>query len=425
MRSFSHKKNRNRKIMSENQHTDLSFLKIDRDAPRDTNGGSSKKVILYSISGVVIAAIILFYALASRPSAEAVEIGTVVLTTSGQESAVLTASGYIVAQRKAAVASKGTGRLEYLGVIEGDRVITGQIIGRLENRDVEAALGQVKANLTVAKAGLESVKAEMEEATSNFERQKTLFAQNSISRAEYDGANARYKRSVAAVASAEASIKYAEANVRASEVQLEYTLIRAPFDGVVMTKNANVGEVISPFGAAAGSRGAIVTVADMTSLEVEADVSESNIEKIKEGMSCEITLDAYPDRRYSGFVNKIVPTADRAKATVLTKVRFKDRDERVLPEMRAKVNFLKEGKPQDEKNSAPKISVPASAITVRNGQKVVFVLHGETVTETAVTLGDVMGNRIEIKKGVVPGEKVVLRPSQQIATGAKISTETK
>ncbi len=411
--------------MPENQNTDLSFLKINRDAPSESGGGSSKKIILFSVAGIFLVAIILFYVLVSGPAKEVVELGTVVLTTSGQESAILTASGYIVAQRKAAVASKGTGRLEYLGVIEGDRVKTGQVIGRLENRDVEAALGQVKANLTVAKAGLESVKAELEEATSNFDRQKTLFAQNSISRAEYDAANARYKRSVAAAASAEASIKYAEANVRASEVQLEYTLIRAPFDGVVMTKNANVGEVISPFGAAVGSRGAIVTVADMTSLEVEADVSESNIEKIKEGMSCEITLDAYPDRRYSGYVNKIVPTADRAKATVLTKVRFKDRDERVLPEMRAKVNFLKEEKEQKEKNTSPKISVPASSITSRSGQKVVFVVSGEKVTETAVTLGEVMGNRIEIKKGVAPGEKVVLHPSEKLATGNKISMENK
>lgn len=409
--------------MSDTQNTDLSFLKINRDAPREPESSSKNKIILFSAIGLVAVGIISFFAFGSGSSAETVELGTVVMTTPGQESAVLTASGYIVAQRKAAVASKGTGRLEYLGVIEGDRVIKGQIIGRLENSDVEAALGQVKANLNLAKAGLESAKAELEDASANFERQKTLFAQNSISRAEYDGSNSRYKRAVAAVSSAEASIKYAEANVRATEVQLEYTLIRAPFDGVVLTKNANVGEVISPFGAAAGSRGAIVSVADMTSLEVEADVSESNIEKIKEKMPCEITLDAYPEKRYPGFVNKIVPTADRAKATVLTKVRFKDLDSRVLPEMRAKVNFLSEQKEQSQKNSGPKISVPASAIVTRNGQKVVFVMKGETVTETAVTLGEVMGSRIEIKQGVSSGQKVVLRPSETLATGTKVTTE--
>ncbi|MDP1675515.1 MAG: efflux RND transporter periplasmic adaptor subunit [Bacteroidota bacterium] len=408
--------------MSETQNTDLSFLKINRNEPNKTTGNSRNKIILSIFVALIIIAIGSFFAVSSGSSSEKVELGTVALTTSGQESAILSASGYIVAQRKAAVASKGTGRLEFLGVIEGDRVKTGEIIGRLERRDVEASLGQVKANLSVAKATLESMKAELEDASASFERQKTLFAQNSISRAEYDGANARYKRAVAGVTSAEASIKFAEANVNASEVQLEYTLIRAPFDGVVLTKNANVGEVISPFGAAAGSRGAIVTIADMSSLEVEADVSESNIEKIKEGMPCEITLDAYPEKRYSGFVNKIVPTADRAKATVLTKVRFKERDERVLPEMRAKVNFLKEGNQQTQ-NSAPKISVPASAITTRNGQKVVFVVKDEVLVETAVTLGEVMGNRIEVKQGVTAGQKVVLHPAENLSTGTRFTTE--
>lgn len=408
--------------MSDNQHTDLSFLKINRNEPPQKESGPRNKIILSVLAVLVIASVISFFAVTSGSSAEKIELGTVILTTPGQESAILTASGYIVAQRKAAVASKGTGRLEYLGVIEGDRVKNGQIIGRLESSDVEAALGQVKASLSVAKATLEGAKAELEDASASFDRQKILFAQQSISRAEYDGANARYKRAVAGVTSAEASIKYSEANVRATEVQLEYTLIRAPFDGVVLTKNANVGEVISPFGAAAGSRGAIVSVADMNSLEVEADVSESNIEKIKEGMPCEITLDAYPEKRYNGFVNKVVPTADRAKATVLTKVRFKERDERVLPEMRAKVNFLKEGK-QQAQNSPPKLSVPASAIVTRNGQKVVFVANNDVVTETAVQLGEVMGNRIEIKQGVTAGQKVVLRPAENLSTGTRFTTE--
>lgn len=408
----------------DNKHTDLSFLKIDRNAPRQDDGGGKKKIILLSsVGAVLIIAVVAIFTFNSASSAEFVEIGTVALTSSAQENAVLAASGYIVAQRKAAVASKGTGRLEYLGVIEGDRVKTGQIIGRLESSDVEASLGQAKANLSVARAGLEQALAEREDATANFERQKTLFAQNSISRAEYDGANARYKRAVAGVASAEASIKFAEANVRATEVQLEYTLIRAPFDGVVLTKNANVGEVISPFGAAAGSRGAIVTVADMTSLEVEADVSESNIEKIKEGQPCEITLDAYPEQRYPGYVNKVVPTADRAKATVLTKVRFSQLDERVLPEMRAKVNFLNATKKQETKNSGPKISVAASAVTTRDGQKVVFVVKGDAVEERAVTLGEVMGSRIEVTQGLTSGEKVVLRPAETLKTGTKITTE--
>ncbi len=188
--------------MSDTKNTDLSFLKINRDATREPESSSKNKIILFPAIALVVVVIISFFAFGSGSSAEKVELGTVVMTTPGQESAVLTASGYIVAQRKAAVASKGTGRLEFLGVIEGDRVKEGQIIGRLENSDVEASLGQVKANLNLAKAGLESAKAELEDASANFERQKTLFAQNSISRAEYDGSNSRYKRAVAAVSSA-------------------------------------------------------------------------------------------------------------------------------------------------------------------------------------------------------------------------------
>lgn len=407
----------------DNKHTDLSFLKIDRSTPHTNNNSAKKKIILFSSVGVVFLALAAILLFDSASSAEYVELGTATLTTPAQESAVLTASGYIVAQRKAAVASKGTGRLEYLGVIEGDRVKKGEIIGRIESSDVEAALGQAKANYSLALAGLDQAKAEFEEAKNNFDRQKALFEQGSISKAEYDAANARYRRAVAGVASAEASIKFAEANIRSAEVQVENTYIRAPFDGVVLTKNANVGEVITPFGAAAGSRGAVVTMADMNSLEVEADVSESNIEKIREGQPCEITLDAYPELRYSGYVNKIVPTADRAKATVLTKVRFSKLDERVLPEMRAKVNFLNESKSTVQNNSMPKLTVPASAVVSRNGQKVVFVVKDNVVTETVVTLGEIVGNRIEVKRGISNGDKVVLRPAETLKNGTKITTE--
>lgn len=407
----------------DNKHTDLSFLKIDRNEPPSLHNDVKKKIIVVSSIGVLILALAAIFLFASTSSAEYVEVGTATLTTQAQESAVLTASGYVVAQRKAAVASKGTGRLEYLGVIEGDRVKKGDIIGRIESSDVEAALGQAKANYSLALSGLEQAKAEFDDAKNNFDRQKALFEQGSISKAEYDAANARYRRAVAGVASAEATIKFAEANIRSAEVQVENTFIRAPFDGVVLTKNANVGEVITPFGAAAGSRGAIVTIADMNSLEVEADVSESNIEKIREGQPCEITLDAYPELRYTGYVNKIVPTADRAKATVLTKVRFNKLDERVLPEMRAKVNFLHASKNGAGNNASPKLTVPASAVVTRNGQKVVFVVKDNSVTETTVTLGEVLGNRIEVKHGIVNGDKVVLRPPETLKNGATITTE--
>lgn len=405
----------------DNKNSDLSFLKINREEHSRDDSGPGKK--MYLIAGTVLLVILVLWGIISASSASGpqVELGTATMTTPAQESSLLTASGYIVAQRKAAVASKGTGRLEYLGVIEGDRVKKNEMIGRLESSDVEAALAQAKAGLELANAGYANALAERDDAASNFERQRTLFAQNSISQAEYDAANARNRRAVAAVSSAEANINYAKANIRAAEVQVENTYIRAPFDGVVLTKNANVGEVISPFGAAAGSRGAIVTIADMTSLEVEADVSESNIEKIQEGQPCEIMLDAYPDIRYKGFVNKVVPTADRAKATVLTKVRFKELDNRVLPEMRAKVSFLSKDKAVAAASSAPKLTIPLSAVTTRSGKKVVFVVNGTAAVETAVMLGEIFGSRVEVKEGVTSGQQVVLHPADDLKDGAKIS----
>ena len=329
-------------MSSETQNADLSSLRINRSAPLPNGpGGSKKNFVLYSTVGaVLIFGVAFLFFSGGMSSAEQVETATVSMSYPSQANTVLTASGYVVAQRKAAVASKGTGRLEFLGVIEGDRVTKGSVIGRLESSDVDAALGQAKASLNVAKAAVDQAKAELEDATSNYEREKSLFNQSLVSKADYDPANARYKKALAGVVSAEASVNAAEAGVRSAEVQVEYTYIRAPFDGTVLTKDADVGDVITPFGAASGSRGDLVTLADMSSLEVEAEVSESNIEKVYTGQPCEITLDANSAKRYHGFVHKIVPTADRAKATVLTKIQFDDRDEQVLPEMSAKVIFL-------------------------------------------------------------------------------------
>jgi RND family efflux transporter MFP subunit len=410
-------------MSSETQRADLSSLRINRNAPESNGSGAPKKnLILYSSIGagvIILAALFVFGG--GMSSAEQVETATVSLAYRSQANTVLTASGYVVAQRKAAVASKATGRLEYLAVIEGDRVTKGSIIGRIEDSDVQAVLGQAKAGLAVAKAGLDESRAELDDATSNFKRQKSLFNQGLLSRAEFDVSNARYKRAVAQVSSSKASVSSAEAGVRSAQVQVENTIIRAPFDGTVLTKSADVGEVITPFGAAAGSRGALVTLADMSSLEVEADVSESNIEKIFVNQPCEIMLDAITEKRYRGFVHKVVPTADRAKATVLTKVRFEDRDERVLPEMSAKVVFLNKELEKTAENLAPKISVPLSAVASRKGKKVAFLLRAESVVEVPLVTGELLGSNIEVTQGLSVGDKVVLHPSEKLSSGSKVT----
>jgi HlyD family secretion protein len=334
-----------------------------------------------------------------------VEVTTVSLVSPSQANALLTASGYVVAQRKAAIASKATGRLVYLGYEEGDKVKKGEIIARIESADVNAALAQAKANL-------ELNQAQKVDAERSLERANKLFVGKLISQAELDAAQMRYDQVVAGIA-------VSKAGLNAAEVQVENTLIRAPFDGTILTKNADVGEVVSPFSAGATSRVAVVTIADMTSLEVEADVSESNIEKITFKQPCEITLDAYPEQRYRGYVNKIVPTADRSKATVMTKIRFVDKDNRVLPEMSAKVNFLS-APITDIAQAQPKLTVAASAVTNRNGKNVVFLFTGNEVSEVPVELGEKMGSMFEIKSGLSSGDKVAVKPSEALRSGTKV-----
>jgi RND family efflux transporter MFP subunit len=319
---------------------------------------------------------------------------------------VLTASGYVVAQQKASLASKATGRLVYLGVEEGDRVQNGQVVARIEDQDVQATLARTQADLRLAQA-------DSSDASQSYQRQKTLLSSGLASQAEMDAAEARLLR-------VSASIGAARAVVKEASVALENTRIRAPFSGTVLTKDADVGEVVAPFASSASARGAVVTIANMSSLLVEADVSESNITRVRIDQPCEIVLDAYPDVRYPGYVHKIVPTADRAKATVLTKVRFRQLDARVLPEMSAKVTFLSRELPSDEADNAPKLTVPAAAVVTRNDHQAVFLISGNIVREIEVKTGELLADRIVVTEGVAQGDRVVLRPSTDLSDGSSV-----
>jgi RND family efflux transporter MFP subunit len=407
------------------QTADLSTLTIDRDSEAYAKKTFTNKHrnIVFASAAVIILFIVAYIFTKKINSPPAVEIATATTMYPSQADVILTASGYVVAQRQAAVASKATGRLEYLGVEEGDEVKKGQIIARLERDDVDAALAQARANLQMANASLKEDEAELHDATLQYNRQKNLLAERVISQSEYDLAEARYKRAMAAVTSAKAQIELAKATVRAAEVEVENTNIRAPFDGTVLTKNADVGEMVAPFAASANSRGTVVTIADMNSLEVEADVSESNIQRVRSGQSCEIILDAFPEHRYQGYVHKIVPTADRAKATVLTKIRFVERDEKVLPEMSAIVNFLSKSLNDSDGSLEPFTAIPKTAITERSGKKVVFVVRDNTTTETPIIVGDEFGELVEIRDGLTTGDQVVLNPTADLKSGLKIKIE--
>jgi RND family efflux transporter MFP subunit len=392
----------------ETKKADLNSLRIDRTEvkrPPDRNKKIITRVVI-SVILLIIAFVAYRYVNSLLDKKEEVKLTTVTFQTGSHSSAVLNASGYVVAQRKAAVASKGTGRLVYLGVVEGDQVREDQIIARLEDNDIRAQLDQAKANLKL-------YEADQKEAANFFSRQKELFSKGLSSKQEFETAEARYDKTLA-------SIEVAKAQVVAAEVALENMLIRSPFDGTVLTKNADVGEIVSPFGASINSRAAVVTMADMTSLQVEADVSESNIEKIIMNQECEIVLDAYPEKSYPGYVAKIVPTADRSKATVMVKVGFKVYDSRVLPEMSAKVAFLTQEKEEDKGKDKPILLVPSSSVGKRSGRDVVFVVKNDKAVEIQVQLGRKFGDDFEIISGIDAGESIIEKLTEKIQDGTEV-----
>ncbi len=400
---------------------DLSRLKIDKTIkvyrPR------KRRRLLYLIGVILlfILSMVLYFKGFIVP-AISVEVVTVSQVYPSQVISLLNASGYVVAQRKAAIASKVTGRLVALMVEEGSRVKEGQIIARLENEDVLAARDQAEANLKAAHANLEAAKAELEEATRIFNRNKQLVVRGSIARAEYETSEARYLKAQASVASAEAGIRASLAALKGAEVALEYTLIRVPFDGVVLTKNADIGDIITPLGAAANAKAAVVTIADLNSLQVEVDVSETNLGLVKIGQPCEINLDAVPDSRYRGVVHAIVPTIDRSKATVMVKVRFVEKDPRILPEMRAKVAFLSRPlKPEERK---PYTAVSQTAILPHSNPSV-FLIQEDRVVETPIRIGKQIGGMVEVLEGLKAGDRVVNKPPRRLRNGSRIKIAEK
>jgi RND family efflux transporter MFP subunit len=380
---------------------DLSKLRLDKSG---TNFRRKQKVPRTVLIFIGAAAALLIVALLAADPAVEVETAVVAKVYPSQSFTLLSASGYVVAQRKASAASKATGRLEWIGVEEGSPVKAGQVIARLENKDVLAAGDQ-------AVAGLNSAKAEFNDARQNFERMKELRGKGYVAQAELDSAETRLKR-------AQAGVTGAEAALRSAEVAVEYTLIRAPFDAVVLTKDADVGDIVTPLGAAANAKAAVVTIADMASLQVEVDVSESNLSKVKTGQPCEIQLDALPDSRFRGAVHMIVPTADRSKASVLVKVRFSDRDPRILPEMSARVAFLERPVAPDEQQ--PKTAVGSAALVTRSSRTVAFVVTADRAAETPVTLGPQLGDLVEVTGGLSAGQTVVLNPPRKLKSGSKV-----
>ena len=400
--------------MTQPVQPDLSKLRIDRSVAPVV---SRRRRWLWwgGILGVLAVAGAWF---ALQPRAVTVLTTSVVTTYPSQQFVLLNATGYVVAQRKAAISSKATGRLEWLGVAEGSRVKAGDIIARIDARDVVAQGEGAQANVKAAKAALEQALAEERDALAQLKRNQDLLAKGFVSAASVDTAKARADRATAGVGNARATISAAEAVSRNAQVSVDYTVIRAPFDGVILSKSANVGDLVTPFSNAADSKGAVVSMADMSTLEVEADVAESSLSKIAVGQPAEILLDALPDTRFRGRISRIVPTVDRAKATVMTKVRFDAIDPRILPEMSAKVSFLSQEVTAEQQK--PMVAVATDAIAQRDGRTVVFVIRDDIATAVPVSAGKKVGDLTGITGDVKSGDKAVLKPAANFVSGTLV-----
>ena len=402
---------------------DLAKLTIDREsksfAPRRKRRWINKWTIGLAVIAIAAAAM----AMRSASAPATVETATVTTAYPTAAITVLNATGRVSAWRKASVSTKATGRLEWLGVQEGTRVKAGEVIARLENLDVSAARDSALATTTATRANLEQGEAEWRDADSSYKRSQDLFEKKFISESTLDTARARAEKAQAAVSSLKAAIGVAEANARQAGVSVEQTLIRAPFDGIVLTKNANVGDIITPFSSATDSKGAVVNMADMETLEVEADVSEASLSKVKVGMPTEIQLDAYPDVRLLGEVSRVVPTVDRTKATLLVKVKFVEKDARVLPDMSSKVAFLSRAPRPEERKAV--VAVRPEAVVTRDGRSVVYLIGEKgVVKEVAVGKPEKLGDLVQVT-GVKAGDKVVLSPPERVKDGASVALAKK
>ncbi len=410
---------------------DLSRLRIDRDPPPAVRSAFKRTLVIVGIVLAVAAAALFF---ARRGAAVPVE--TVVVTApagggsggGGAGTTSVTANGYVVARTRASVAAKIPGRLATLAVDGGSVVKKGEVIARLENADYQAAVAEAQANVASARAQLIEAESEREQAARDARRVQEIRDQRPELMSAQDAENAasRTAQAVARAGSARAHVDAAQASLRFAQASLENTYIRAPFSGTVLRKEAEVGEVVAPSVGGGLTRGAVVTMADLTTLEVEVDVNEAYIARVRGGQPARITLDAYPDTAFRGSVRQVVPTADRQRATVQVKVSILDRDPRILPEMGARVDFIEpaasdSGAPTTAAPATPvRFRLPAAAVRDSAGRSIVWLVREGQLAMREVEAGPVSGGFREIRNGLSGGEVVVTSELESPHEGLKV-----
>ena len=399
----------------------LGSLRIDRSTTYG-EGGSGKKIFLWSAIGiVVVAAIVLGYVFLGGKTTEVTTV-TAQAEASGPSkgNAVLNASGYVVARRMSTASSKVTGKVLEIYVEEGMEVKKDQVIARLDPVNSHNLLTMAERELDASKRNLAEIEVRLAEAQRNLERNESLIKQQLVSQTALDSSRAEANALAARLEASKAQVKVSESSLQMRRTDFEDLQVRAPFSGVVISKDAQPGEMISPLSAGGGfTRTGIATIVDMDSREVEVDVNEAYINRVKDNQRVEATLDAYPDAPLAAHVINIVPTADRTKATVRVRIGFDKLEPRILPDMGIKVRFLDDAPAQAE-NSGPRITIPAVAVQRDGGEAFVWVVSGGRVERRAVTVGPESDGSIEIRAGIANGDELVSPVVQGLQDGGKV-----
>ena len=401
----------------------LGSLRIDRSV-NPSDGGGSKRLIYIGVAVVIAAA--LAFGLWSWLGKKTLEVTTVTVEadSSGPSlgNSVLNASGYVVARRMSTVSSKVTGKVLEIYVEEGMEVKKDQVVARLDPINSRTILTMSERELDASRRNLTEIEVRMAEAKRNLDRNETLVKQQLVSQTALDTTRAEYNALQARLEASKAQVKVSESQLAMRKLDFDDLNVRAPFAGVVISKDAQPGEMISPLSAGGGfTRTGIATIVDMDSREVEVDVNEAYINRVKSNQRVEATLDAYPDAPLAAHVINIVPTADRTKATVRVRIAFDKLEPQILPDMGIKVRFLDDQPPPEAvANTGPRIRVPSVAIQRADGDTFVWVVSDERVERRAVTLGPESDGTIEVRAGVNSGEELVSPVVAGLEDGGKI-----
>ena len=400
---------------------DLSALKIEREPLDPRGGGWVKWVVLLVFLAAAGGGAWYFF---NRERPIQVEVGTVTERAAGTQASVLNASGYVTARRRATVSSKVTGKVIEVNVEEGMEVREGQVLARLDDSTLQAALRLYRAQLEAAKRQIPESEVRLAQARVQLQRQERLRKEGLNTPNDIDNARADVDSLVARIASLQEELKVAESQIAMQETAIDDTIIRAPFSGVAISKDAQVGEMISPVSAGGGfTRTGICTIVDMRSLEIEVDVNESYINRVRGSQPVTAVLDAYPDFQIPASVIAVVPTADRQKATVLVRIGFKQLDPRILPDMGVKVTFLRESDTAAAPMAQAVTLVPQAAVTSASGTTFVLLVVNNTVERRAVKIGGTDGDRVEVLAGLKGGDRVVISPPPELAPGKPIEVK--